>query len=176
MASCTCRHAIFVTVVAILVGDRSAPPLTPSLDNVCKLIKYQCAWKLSVCLVSIQPEPPQQVLTFGSNATYECQAQEDLANFDRIKWTVTIGGEEYNEIAQIPQRYGIAKHYTVIVQLLFLVLGIEYRHNRTLRFISLYIPIRENGVNTDTTVLCTVISSGNTETNSHGPQEILVQG
>lgn len=57
-------------------------------------------------VVAIQPGPPEQVLAFGSNAIFECQAQPDLANFRQIKWNITIGSQKYFEIADIPERYG----------------------------------------------------------------------
>lgn len=61
----------------------------------------------SVCvIVSIQPEPELQILTYGSTAMFMCQLEETYQNFSRIKWTVTIDGLRYNELADIPLSYG----------------------------------------------------------------------
>ena len=71
-----------------------------------------------VCLVSIQPGPPLLILTYGSNATYECQAQPDLKKFERIKWNITVGGQKYFEVPDIPLCYGKINYFILV----FLVL------------------------------------------------------
>jgi hypothetical protein len=99
------------------------------------------------------------VLTYGSNATYHCQASMNLSNYEGIGWIVTIGGQMYSA-ENIPLK------------------GTKYNHNLEERSISLVFVIQEDKVNTNVSVRCAVMTEGGqvTYSNDNVPRKLIVQG
>lgn len=66
--------------------------------------------------VAEQPGPPVQNLTYGSDATFRCIAQQSYIEFREIAWTVAVGDSVPTEIDSLPTVYGKARHHFIIVQ------------------------------------------------------------